>query len=77
MEVDVLGGDAHAVSRGPATVTAWEPPHRFACRYADDTGFSNTLSYDLSAPGGAPTRLRMTIHWVHEGESRRRLGHPR
>ncbi|WP_436791474.1 SRPBCC family protein [Yinghuangia sp. YIM S10712] len=56
------------VSRGPATVTAWQPPQRFACRYADDTGFSNTLSYALSASDAAQTLMRMSIHWVHTGE---------
>ncbi|GAA3379188.1 SRPBCC domain-containing protein [Streptomyces sannanensis] len=56
------------VSRGPSTVLAWEPPHRFVCRYADDTGFSNTLTYLVDEQdGGDRSHLRMSIHWVHEG----------
>ncbi|GAA4967829.1 hypothetical protein GCM10023205_36050 [Yinghuangia aomiensis] len=57
------------VSRGPATVTAWNPPRTFACRYADHTGFSNTLSYDLKPHDThTTTHLHMSIHWVHEGQ---------
>lgn len=66
MEVEPRVGGT--VSRGPATVTAWDPPRRFACRYADGTGFSNTLTYEPRAADGGGSVLGMSIHWLHEGE---------
>ncbi|MEV7864019.1 SRPBCC domain-containing protein [Streptomyces hirsutus] len=65
MEVEPRVGGT--VSRGPSTVLEWEPPHRFICRYADDTGFSNTLTYLVDEREGGTSHLRMSIHWVHEG----------
>ncbi|KPI15377.1 Activator of Hsp90 ATPase 1 family protein [Actinobacteria bacterium OK074] len=68
-----LGG---AVSRGSATVVAWEPPYRFACRTADQGGFTNVLSYTVEEHGerrehgeheGGAARLSMGIHWTHTG----------
>lgn len=55
------------VSRGDGTVTVWEPPHHCAIRVAMDNGFSNTLTYRIEPVDGATSRLRMGIHWVHEG----------
>ncbi|MER6961685.1 SRPBCC domain-containing protein [Streptomyces sp. NPDC000618] len=56
-----------AVSRGQATVVEWEPPRRFACRTADQGGFSNTLDYAVEAHGDSAARLSMGVHWVHTG----------
>ncbi|MER5279544.1 SRPBCC domain-containing protein [Streptomyces sp. NPDC002809] len=55
------------VTRGDATVVAWEPPHHFAVRATQDGGFSNTLSYRVEPVDGGTSRLRMGIHWVHTG----------
>lgn len=62
-----------AVSRGQATVVEWEPPRRFACRTADQDGFSNTLDYTVvpqqedARRGDRRAVLSMGIHWVHTG----------
>ncbi|GAA2251243.1 hypothetical protein GCM10010430_37770 [Kitasatospora cystarginea] len=65
MEIEPhIGGK---VSRGDGTVVAWEPPHHFAVRVTRDDGFSNTLSYQIEPADGVTSRLRMGIHWVHEG----------
>ncbi|MYY04435.1 MULTISPECIES: hypothetical protein [unclassified Streptomyces] len=55
------------VTRGDATVVAWEPPHHLAVRAVQDDGFSNTLSYRVEAADDGTSRLRMGIHWVHTG----------
>ncbi|MFI6610789.1 SRPBCC domain-containing protein [Streptomyces sp. NPDC050507] len=55
------------VTRGDATVVAWEPPHHFAVRATQEGGFSNTLSYRVESSDGVTSHLRMGIHWVHNG----------
>lgn len=55
------------VTRGDATVVAWEPPHHFAVRATQEGGFSNTLSYRIESADGVTSHLRMGIHWVHTG----------
>ncbi|MFI6648018.1 SRPBCC domain-containing protein [Streptomyces sp. NPDC050529] len=55
------------VTRGDATVVAWEPPHHFAVRATQEDGFSNTLSYRIESSDGVTSHLRMGIHWVHTG----------
>ncbi|MGW6204908.1 SRPBCC domain-containing protein [Streptomyces sp. NPDC055089] len=55
------------VTRGDAAVVAWEPPHHFAVRAAQEGGFSNTLSYRVESSDGVTSHLRMGIHWVHTG----------
>ncbi|MFI7361391.1 SRPBCC domain-containing protein [Streptomyces sp. NPDC050149] len=55
------------VTRGEATVVAWEPPHHFAVRATQEGGFSNTLSYRIESSDGVASHLRMGIHWVHSG----------
>ncbi|RPK36163.1 hypothetical protein EES39_32300 [Streptomyces sp. ADI92-24] len=55
------------VTRGDATVVAWEPPHHFAVRATQEGGFSNTLSYRIESSDGVASHLRMGIHWVHTG----------
>ncbi|MEU9117347.1 SRPBCC domain-containing protein [Streptomyces sp. NPDC048483] len=65
MEIEPRVGGT--VSRGSATVVTWAPPHRFACRSADDNGFSNTLSYTIHGREDGAAGLSMGIHWVHEG----------
>ncbi|KJK59173.1 SRPBCC family protein [Saccharothrix sp. ST-888] len=65
MEVEPRVGGA--VTRGGGTVVEWEPPRRFAVRATLDGGFSNTLSYHIEPGDGGTSRLRMGIHWVHEG----------
>ncbi len=67
--MDVEPGVGGKVSRGPATVTEWEPPHRFVCRFQNDVGFSNTLSYTVDGRADGTAGLRMGIHWVQEGEA--------
>jgi uncharacterized protein YndB with AHSA1/START domain len=65
MEIEPRVGGA--ASRGSATVTEWEPPRRFACRTADQNGFTNTLSYAVEPHGDGRATLSMGIHWVHTG----------
>jgi hypothetical protein len=65
MEVEPhVGGK---VTRGAATVVAWEPPSHFATRATQDGGFSNTLSYHIEPAADGTSHLRMGIHWVHTG----------
>ncbi|MGW0934578.1 SRPBCC domain-containing protein [Streptomyces sp. NPDC002666] len=66
MEVEPRVGGK--VTRSDSTVTVWEPPGHFAVRATlADVGFSNTLSYRIEPAEGGTSRLRMGIHWVHEG----------
>ncbi|AKT40028.1 hypothetical protein [Chondromyces crocatus] len=48
------------VSRGPSTVTAWEPPHHFACLRSED-GFSALLAYRIEPRDGGSV-MHTTIH---------------
>ncbi|USQ86893.1 SRPBCC domain-containing protein [Streptomyces phaeoluteigriseus] len=65
MEIEPRVGGA--VSRGSATVVAWTPHRTFACRSADQNGFSTTLSYNLAPHPDGGTLLGTDIHWVHTG----------
>ncbi|MGH3928171.1 MAG: SRPBCC family protein, partial [Pseudonocardiaceae bacterium] len=65
MEIEPREGGV--VSRGPCTVTAWDPPRRFGCRYENEDGFSNNLTYHIDSRDGGSTVLRTVIHWVHRG----------
>ncbi len=49
MEIEPRVGGA--VSRGPSTVTAWDPPWRFACRYESEEGLSAVLEYLIELDG--------------------------
>lgn len=65
MEIEPWEGGV--VSRGPCTVTVWDPPRKFACRLDRDDGFSHVLEYHLQARDGGTTVLRTVIHRVHTG----------
>ncbi len=65
MEIEPWEGGA--VSRGPSTVTAWDPPRRFACRRKNEDGFSSALEYLIEAHDGGNTILHTVIRWVHNG----------
>lgn len=65
MEIEPWEGGV--VSRGPCTVTVWDPPRKFACRLDRDDGFSHVLEYHLKARDGGTTVLRTAIHRVHTG----------
>jgi hypothetical protein len=65
MEIEPREGGV--VSRGPCTVTVWDPPRRFGCRYENEDGFSNNLEYLIDMRDGGNTVLRTGIHWVHRG----------
>lgn len=65
MEIEPWEGGV--VSRGPCTVTIWDPPRRFGCRYESEDGFSNNLTYDIDSRNGTSSVLRTVIHWVHRG----------
>ncbi len=65
MEIEPWEGGA--VSRGPSTVTVWEPPWRFTCRHENEDGFSSDLNYRIEARDGGRTILRTVIRWVHSG----------
>lgn len=64
MEIEPREGGA--VSRGPATVTVWDPPRRFACRHESE-GFSAVLEYRIEARDGGSAVLRTEIRWVRSG----------
>ncbi|MFD7868712.1 SRPBCC family protein [Streptomyces sp. NPDC057682] len=55
------------VTRGDATVLAWEPPRHLAVKATQEGGFSNTLTYRVEPADDGTSHLRMGIHWVHTG----------
>lgn len=65
MEIEPWEGGA--VSRGPCTVTVWDPPRRFACRRETKEGFSATLEYVIEARDDGSSTLRAVIRWVNRG----------
>lgn len=65
MEIEPWEGGA--VSRGPSTVTVWDPPGRFATRSENKDGFSGALEYLITVRDGDRTVLRTVIRWVHSG----------
>jgi hypothetical protein len=65
MEIEPWVGGA--VSRGPSTVSVWDPPRHFACRYQNEDGLSTALDYDIDAREGGSSVLRTAIRWVHNG----------
>jgi hypothetical protein len=65
MEIEPRVGGT--VSRGPSTVTVWEPPRRFAFRHEGQDGLSAVLEYHLQPCDGASTVLRTLIRRVHSG----------
>lgn len=64
MEIEPREGGT--VSRGPSTVTVWDPPRRFACGNEHEDGFSSALDYLIDARDGG-TVLRTVIRWVNTG----------
>ncbi|MBV9163253.1 MAG: SRPBCC domain-containing protein [Pseudonocardiales bacterium] len=65
MEIEPRKGGT--VSRGPATVTAWDPPRTFALRHDSDDGLSVSLEYHIEAQTNDSTILHTLIHRVHNG----------
>lgn len=59
--------EGRAVSRGSGTVTVWDPPRHFACRYEHEDGFSAALDYRIEVPDGGSTVLHTVIRWVNNG----------
>jgi uncharacterized protein YndB with AHSA1/START domain len=57
------------VSRGPSTVTEWDPPRRFASLYESADGFAAGLEYSIEALGDERSVLRSRIHYVNRGEA--------
>jgi hypothetical protein len=65
MEIEPWEGGT--VSRGPCTVTTWNPPRIFSCHRDDEDGFSVTLEYRIEARDDGSAVLHTTIRWLHEG----------
>lgn len=65
MEIEPWVGGV--VSRGPATVTVWDPPRRFACRRDGENGSSVLLEYRIEACDDGDSMLHSVIHRVHSG----------
>jgi hypothetical protein len=65
MEIEPWEGGT--VSRGPSTVTVWDPPWHFASRYQNEEGFSHALDYIIEARDGDSTVLRTVIRWEQSG----------
>jgi hypothetical protein len=65
MEIEPRVGGV--VSRGPSTVTVWDPPRRFACRYEIEEGFSAVLEYLIEPHDSGNTILRTVIRRMYCG----------
>lgn len=65
MEIEPWEGGT--VSRGPATVTVWDRPWRFACRHDSEDGLSVVLEYRIEAYDEGGSMLRAVIRRVHSG----------
>lgn len=65
--MEIQPWEGGTVSHGPSTVTAWDPPWRFACRAEKADGFSAVLEYLIEARDGDSTILRTVTRWVHNG----------
>ena len=65
MEIEPREGGT--VSRGPSTVMVWDAQQRFACRYANDEGFSTALEYVIDARDSGSSVLQTVIRWLNRG----------
>ncbi|MBV8543041.1 MAG: SRPBCC domain-containing protein [Pseudonocardiales bacterium] len=66
MEIEPREGGV--VSRGPSTVTVWDPPRRFACRHESEDS-SSDLEYLIEAREDGGTVLHIVIHRVLSGSA--------
>lgn len=64
MEIEPRVGGV--VSRGPSTVTVWEPPRHFALRHESE-GNLVILEYRIEAHGDGHSLLRTHLHREHTG----------
>lgn len=66
--VEIDGRVGGTFSRGPSTITAWEPPSRFSCRYEGEEGFVATLNHHISAGHDRSTAvLDAQVRWESPG----------
>ncbi|MGH3856843.1 MAG: SRPBCC family protein [Pseudonocardiaceae bacterium] len=63
--IEIEPQEGGAVSRGPSTVTSWDPPWRFACRHESEE-FSADLEYLIKERDGG-TILCTVIRRVYSG----------
>lgn len=55
------------ITPGPCTVTAWDPPRRFAFRHDSEDGLSPVVDYRIEDQDSDSSVLRTVIHRVHNG----------